>query len=203
MVVITPTKRKKKKIFQTLIKQIPKSCCELALLLFLLCLWEQVMSPSCLAGAASPAWQPELWPLRGALPGRDIWLLLWSAVLWFPLWCGKAHGPQYICIINVRGKYGQQQKKEKNKRARKEQKLFRVSWRADKIRMECRVTGWVCLHALGYLGEEENSDLTLCHWTSSPFLETSVPPVSHILQALQGRDTAVFTDKVSTGPNRM
>lgn len=61
--------------------------------------------------------------------------------------------------------------------------------------------GRVCLHALGYLGDEESSDFTLCHWTSSPFLETSVSPVSHTLQALQGRDAPVFTDEVSTGPN--
>lgn len=54
-------------------------------------------------------------------------------------------------------------RKREKKRALKEQKLFGFSRRADKIRLQCRVTGWVCLHALGYLGDEESSDLTLCH----------------------------------------
>lgn len=154
--------------------------------------WKQVMSPSCFAEAASPVWQPEPRPLCGILPGKYIWQLFWSEVLWFPLWCGKARGPQYICIINVRGKYEQQQKKKKKiKRALKEQKLFRVSRRSDSKKMEHRATGWewVCLHTLGYLGDEESSDCTLCHRTNSPLLGTSVLPVSGSLQALQGRDT--------------
>lgn len=54
---------------------------------------------------------------------------------------------------------------------------------------------------IGVFRDEKCSDFTLCHWTSSQFLETSVSPVSHILQALQGRDTPIFTDKVSTGSN--
>lgn len=56
-----------------------------------------------------------LWPSCSILPGRDIWQLFSSEVLQFPLWCGKARGPQYIYIINMRGKYEQQQKKRREK----------------------------------------------------------------------------------------
>lgn len=89
--------------------------------------------------------------------------------------------------------------KEKKKTKLKEQQLFRVSRRSDSRKMQHRATGWVCLHTLGYLGDENSVPCAteqVLHLVKHLFYQFLI-----VCKPWRAGTLSVFTRKVSAGPN--